>query len=264
MRIKPFLFLTCFILTVMLFLLSTCESIGFLTIPKTSLDPDFTYSASIGTTPLPSPTSTKTKTQTNTPAPTAENISTANITPTVTPTPFFGFEDARVYQSYADYFGTIFYFIVPGVAAPYYGTVDGYDLTCEPDPSLENVLICRSDENLFGTNLKDFEFFADQDHTFLVYEGTIITYLDQTPSTPELADLIWPQADFTTADVTWGYDPPNCPSRGLNLTCEIEYRRYDDNSCLVGMSCFDSCGFYYSVDTIKNKSGAYSFSGPCW
>jgi len=182
----------------------------------------------------------------------------------VTPTKFFGFEDARVFQSYADITGTIFYFIVPGVAAPYYGTVDGYELTCEPDPNQENLLICRSEENLFGTNLKDFEFFADEDHTFLVYEGAFVTYLHIIPATPTPAGFIWPRADFSPADVAWGYTPPNCTERGVNLTCEIEYRLYEDNSCLVGMSCFDSCGHYYSVDTIKSRSGAYTFSGPCW
>lgn len=235
-----------------------------MTVSKTTPVFDEPIAPSYSATPLPSPTATATQTLTHTPSPTAENTSTTTITPTVTPTKFFGFEDARVYQSYADNTGTIFYFIVPGLSAPYYGNVDGYDLTCEPDPSQANLLVCRSDENLFGSNLKDFEFFADEDHTFLVYEGAFATHLHIIPATPTPAGFIWPRADFSPADVSWGYTPSNCPARGVNLTCEIEYRRYDDGSCLVGMSCFDSCGFYYSVDTIKNKSGEYIFSGPCW
>jgi hypothetical protein len=264
MRKKAFLHLSCFILAIMLLLLSACEPPGFLTISKTTLDPDFLYSASISATDLQSATATATQTLTDTPSPTADNTSTTSITPNIIPTQFFGFADARVYQSYADHTETIFYFIVPGVAAPYFGTVDGYDLTCEPDTNQANLLVCRSNENLFGSNLKDFVFFADQDHTFLVYEGAFATYLHIIMATPTPAGFIWPRADFSPADVTWGYTPSNCPVRGLNLICETEYRRYDDNSCLVGMSCFDSCGFYYAVDTIKNKSGAYSFSGPCW
>jgi len=264
MKIKPNLHLTCYILVTLLFILTACQSPSFLTVSKTTPiyieSPALSYSE----TPPPSPTATATQTLTHTPSPTAENTSTATITPTITPTKFFGFEDARVYQSYADATETIFYFIVPGVDAPYYGTVDGFNLTCEPDPNQENLLICRSDNNLFGTNRKDFEFFADQDHTFLVYEGSFATYLHLVVATPTPPGFIWPRADFSPADITWGYTPANCPVRGINLTCEIEYRRYADNSCLVGMSCFDSCGFYYSVDTIKNKSGSYSFSGPCW
>ena len=42
-----------------------------------------------------------------------------------------------------------------------------------------------------------------------------------------------------------------CLARGTNVTCEIEYRNYS-GQCLVGMTCFDACGKYYGVDTIRN------------
>jgi hypothetical protein len=264
MKIKPTLYLTSFVLFTLLFTLTSCEPPSFLSVSKTTPIYFESTAPSSSTTPSPSLTATATQTLTNTPSPTAENTSTATITPTMTPTQFYGFEDARVFQSYVDYSGTTFYFIVPGVAAPYYGTVDGYDLTCESDPNQENLLICRAEESLFGTNLKDFEFFTDEDHTFLVYEGAFVTYLHIIPATPTPAGFIWPRADFSPADVAWGYTPPDCKERGVNLTCEIEYRLYEDNSCLVGMSCFDSCGHYYSVDTIKSRSGDFTFSGPCW
>jgi hypothetical protein len=74
--------------------------------------------------------------------------------------------------------------------------------------------------------------------------------------------LIWPRADFTRADVWWDQSN-NCPDRGTNISCEIEYRNYSGR-CLVGMSCFDACGAYYGVDTIKYGSGDYTFSGPCY
>mgnify|MGYP007134650109 CR=1 FL=1 len=264
MRKLPTLPFSYLILATLLFLLSACEGSSFLTVSKATAIFDESPAPSVSATPLPLPTVTATQTFTHTPSPSVENSSTASITPSITPTKFFGFEDARVYQSYADNTESIFYFIVPGVAAPYHGTVDGYDLSCKPEPNQENLLICRSDENLFGTNLKDFEFFADEEHTFLIYQGSFATNLHIIPATPTPAGSFWPRADYTTADITWGFTPANCPIRGLNLTCETEYRRYDDNSCLVGMSCFDSCGFYYAVDTIKNKPGAYTFSGPCW
>lgn len=74
--------------------------------------------------------------------------------------------------------------------------------------------------------------------------------------------LIWPNADFSAADIWWDYDH-NCAERGTNVTCEIEYRNYSGR-CLVGMSCFDACGAYYGVDTIKYGTGDYTFSGPCY
>jgi hypothetical protein len=180
------------------------------------------------------------------------------------PTQFMGFEFARVFKALAYDEETIFYFIVPNVASIYYGTVDGYDMVCETDPEQENLLECRVKEDLFGTDIKAFEFFADEEKTFLVYEGEFSTTLDKRPPTPVPNGLIWPRADYTADDITWGITPPGCTTRGINLTCEIEYRRYSDNSCLVGMSCWDSCGYYYSVNTIDNKVGDWVPWGPCW
>lgn len=87
----------------------------------------------------------------------------------------------------------------------------------------------------------------------------------QTPTetvtpTPELtARLIWPRARFSPADVSWrNY---TCPLEGESLTCEIEYRK-DSQGCYVGASCFDACGWFYSVDTIP--PGVEEFSTPCW
>jgi hypothetical protein len=264
MKIKANLPLTCFTLSIMLFLFAACERPSFLTVSKTT--PIYVESPEplSSATPLPSSTETATQTLTYTPSPTGTNTATATLTPTVTPTKFTGFENARVEKAYADDNGTVLYFNVPGVATSYYGTIDGYELICTPDPDQENLLTCRSEENLYGTNLYPFEFFADEAHTFLVYKGSFLTNLDKFFSKPLLAGLIWPRADFTTADVAWGDTPADCSARGINLSCEIEYRRYEDNSCLVGMSCFDSCGYYYSVDTIKSRSGAYTFSGACW
>jgi hypothetical protein len=264
MKKSPTLHSTYLILATLLFLLAACEVPSFLTDSNTSPIYVESPAPSSSATLFSSQTAMASQILTDTPSPTAEDTSTATIPPAVTPTPFLGFKHARVYQSYADTTESVFYFIVPGVTAAYYGTVDGYDLTCEPNPSQPNLLVCRSNENLFGTNIMDFEFFADEDHTFLVYEGAFATNLHIIPATPTPAAFIWPRADFLPADVTWGNTPANCPERGVNLSCEIEYRLYDDNSCLVGMSCFDSCGFYYSVDTIKNKPDPYTFSGPCW
>jgi hypothetical protein len=83
-----------------------------------------------------------------------------------------------------------------------------------------------------------------------------------TPTWQPNPYMIWPKATFTQWDVWWGGDEW-CPERGTNVTCEIEYRNYS-GQCLVGMSCFDACGKYYGVDTIKYGTGSYTFSGPCY
>lgn len=81
-----------------------------------------------------------------------------------------------------------------------------------------------------------------------------------TPTWEPIPGMIWPHATFTANDITWG---TWCPERGQNTSCETEYRNYG-GVCTVGMTCYDSCGFYYSVDTIRYFSGPYSFSGPCY
>jgi hypothetical protein len=219
-------------------------------------------------TPLPSVTAspvltnTATPVDTNTPQPTFTFTPSMTLSPT--PTEFLGFQDAKVYKAFAYYDETIFHFIVPSVESNYYGTVDGVPMTCELESGYENALLCRAQADLFGTDVKRFEFFTDQARTFLVHSGDFSTTLNVRPPTPTPSGFIWPRADYTAADVTWGVTPPGCTERGVNLSCEIEYRKYADGSCLVGQSCWDSCGFYYSVDTIKDKTGPWESTGPCW
>jgi len=212
----------------------------------------------------PSFTPTEAPTQTETLAPPAAKTPTYTLEPIITATAFTGFNNAYVYRAFAKNDGTIMYFIVPGVDATYYGTADGVDIICEPDPNQVNLLVCTTDKNLFGTDIKDFKFFADSEKTFLVHEESFSTLLDQIIPTSTPVGFIWPRADFSDEDVSWAKTPPNCPVRGIGLNCEIEYRQYDDNSCRVGMTCYDSCGYYYSVDTIKARPGEFRFSGPCW
>lgn len=80
----------------------------------------------------------------------------------------------------------------------------------------------------------------------------------QTLTPRPTAGLIWPKAIFTEADVVWR--KTSCAQEGQKLSCEAEYRK-DSDGCYVGMTCYDACGWYYSVDTIP--PGVESFSGPC-
>ena len=249
-------FLSCLMLTACTSGTQVPESTDTPTIPPSTATSRPTFTSS------PAPTNTATPIDTDTPEPTLTFTPAATLSPT--PTQFLGFEDASVYKAFAYYNETIFHFIVPYVASPYYGTVDGVPMTCELEEGYENALLCRAQGDLFGTDIKSFEFYADEARTVLVYRGDFSTTLDVLPPTPTPFGFIWPRADYTTADITWGVTPPGCTERGVNLSCEIEYRKYDDGSCLVGQSCWDSCGFYYSVDTIKDKTGNWEPSGPCW
>lgn len=81
-----------------------------------------------------------------------------------------------------------------------------------------------------------------------------------TPTLELTARLIWPRAFFGPEHVTWrNY---SCPQEGQNLSCEFEYRKDESNNCYVGATCYDDCGWFYSVDTIP--PGVNEFSGPCY
>ena len=83
-----------------------------------------------------------------------------------------------------------------------------------------------------------------------------------TPTeTPNYGGLIWPRAIYSESNITWrqGY----CAHPGRDLGCEIEYRR-DSQGCYVGMTCYDVCGWYYSINTIPAGVGPEYGSVPCW
>ena len=80
----------------------------------------------------------------------------------------------------------------------------------------------------------------------------------QTLTPRPTAGLIWPRARFTEADIKWRQT--YCAQEGQTLSCETEYRK-DSNGCYVGMTCYDACGWYYSVNTIP--PGVEEFSHPC-
>lgn len=79
------------------------------------------------------------------------------------------------------------------------------------------------------------------------------------PTQSTAGGLIWPRAKFTEANVTWRTTA--CAEPGKNLSCEMEYRK-DAAGCYVGASCYDDCGWYYSVNTIP--AGVEEFSAPCF
>lgn len=73
--------------------------------------------------------------------------------------------------------------------------------------------------------------------------------------------LIWPRAKFSEGNITRRQS--YCAAEGKNLSCEVEYRK-DSSGCYVGMTCYDDCGWYYSVNTIPGNVGPEYGSGPCY
>ncbi len=209
-------------------------------------------------TAKPSETPTLLPTKTDLPSVTP----TSSSTPTMMPTQFLGFEKATVYESYANDTQSTFYIIVPYVDADYYGKVDESIMTCKVDRNYQNMLICTAAGDLTGEDFKTFEFYADEAMTYLVFKGELSTGLIYKKPTPTFIAYIWPKAEFTAADITWGGAETWCPLRGQKITCETEYRNYD-GQCFVGHTCADECGFFYSVDTIKDRTGSWVGWGPC-
>ena len=202
---------------------------------------------------------------TNTPLPTATYTATLTNTATSTPTPYLGFLDAELYRAWNTENQTFYYFTIGDAEQTFYGTVDGNPITCEPDTQYPGNLVCVADKFLFGEPYSYFEFFTDASRTQLLYSGEYFTglaILQSATPTSIYAGLIWPRAEFTAADITWAGGETWCPLRGVNITCETEYRNYS-GVCVVGSSCFDMCGFFYAVDTIKDRTGEWEGCGPC-
>lgn len=93
----------------------------------------------------------------------------------------------------------------------------------------------------------------------MIPTATMTSTARSDPSQVTVNGLIWPRANFTEANVSWRRTA--CATPGRNLSCEIEYRK-DSAGCYVGMSCYDDCGWYYSVNTIP--AGVEEFSAPCY
>lgn len=205
---------------------------------------------------------------TNTYTPTFFTTSTPGktATPTIaltnTPTLIPGLSEIELYSAWNRGNQTVFSFILPGIDIPLFGKVDDYLMQCEPSDQYNGDLLCVTDNYIFGVEKSYFEFFVDEAMQIIVYEGEFTTGLVEKKPTPPMMGLIWPKAVFTDADILFAGAETWCPLRGQNISCETEYRNYE-GVCLVGHTCYDACGWYYSVDTIKSRQGPYTFSEPC-
>ena len=201
---------------------------------QTPPEPTPTFIPADTVAPTETPTPSPTVTQTITPTATATITSTATATFTPSPTPFLGFEESHLnsHQSQGELY--LFIFNVPGVSQPYYATIKNYPFECSLDENYPDLLLCLGDPFESSDEYVHVIFFEDPDQSLIVYENDYHSGPVQYTPFAIMGD-----------PTTW------CPQRGENVVCETEYRMYNNEECIVS-SCFDACGYYYSVDTCPN------------
>jgi hypothetical protein len=182
-------------------------------------------------TPLPSTATqvpTEAPTATATPLPTL----TATITNTATPAVDFAkFKLTAVTQKPRTAMSLIF--TIPGLQSAVQVKVGGSSFYCQVDPKYPNKLFCNGPDLVIDTELP--VRFIDTDGTTVLYKGVI--YIPQSILGPKLPD-----------NIDWGL----CPQRNTNVTCETENRLWWNPPCVVS-TCYDACGYFYSIDTCTSQ-----------
>lgn len=177
---------------------------------------------------VPSATPSPTEAPAYTPAPTE----TPAPTPTPTLIPFDGFlPDFRFYRTWKDGGETVVYFLNAGVTQELFGKIAETVFTCAPDVKFPRSLVCRSTELILLEDKARMDFFADKGLQQLVHTEEFVV-------PPGLV----PVYNYTN----------NCPDRGKNVQCEYEYRQYA-NYCSTSVTCYDACGYYYSMDNLPQR-----------
>ncbi len=208
--------------------------------------PTPTTTPTLTDTPQPSDTPSPTLTQTATPTLTFTPTATLTVIPSETPRPnFAGFK-----VDYAELvgFGMTIRFLIPGNKQAFRLTVNGIDFQCTLNDQTPDRLYCSGKQFGQGQSLK-LVFLAPAGDNTPIFETTYKVALAKT-ATPDPRTLA-AQAG------------PGCPQRGQNVRGEIEWRKYNGGYCVVA-TCFDACGYYYSLNTCPtgtDHNGIYLFPG---
>lgn len=215
-------------------------------IPSTTPFPTIAPSFTPSLTPSPTYTATVTASPTLT--------ATPSMTHTPSPTPFSGFEVGSL-NSARRWGGQItLVFTIPGVSHGYTLVVEGRQLACEISPYYTNILVCVGPDFALSSGTLPFDFYMDETQEELAYSGNF--YNTATV-------LVLPTALPWVISWSEGND---CEQRGEGVTCETEYRLYPAGPCMAA-SCFDACGYYYSIDNCSYE-GPVTFiarpPGPGW
>lgn len=186
----------------------------------------------------PTATETLPPTLTFTPLPTATDTPTPfpTMTPTVTLTPTPVVDYSAVKATSMGWTGSDamwVMFVAPGLKEGYSVKINNVAYSCTPTPKVADSLVCSGARKQYGEYVK-IEFFGQQSQE-VAY--TLQTYLPFQPM---------PTATPVGDPRTW------CPLRGTNVTCESEHRWEPDGSPCEVTSCFDACGYYYSIHTCSD------------
>lgn len=228
-------------LPVALIILSACGTAAIQPTPTILPNPTRALPTAIPPTQTQTvePTQIPSSTPTTTPEPTA--------TPTPTPTliPFAGFkEQFRFYRTWNDNGKTIFYFLNAGIDQQLYARINQFQLVCEHDTETQFAMKCISNDRIELGDEKSIpiEFFADKDYYQSVYQYEI---------------------NIPKALVPVYSNEFDCPDRGQRVQCEYEYRQYS-SICTTSITCYDACGYYYSIDNIPaGMTGSWIPVGSC-
>lgn len=137
---------------------------------------------------------------------------------------------------------------VPGIKENYRLDVSGIAYKCNLYPNLPDRIFC------YGPQLPPY---SQVKLSFLpVNGGTDPVYQVDYLIMPFKAPTVDPRTIVAA-------NPLTCPVRGVNVSCETEYRILGDGYCIVA-TCVDTCGYYYSVQTCPpdmTLQGIYIFTG---
>jgi hypothetical protein len=139
-------------------------------------------------------------------------------------------------------------FHIPGIKESYRLTVNGIEYKCDLNTKAADSLVCYGTPFNQGQTVKLVFFTLDGNKT-PVYETSYKISLPGTATlNPQTAEALGKA----------------CQLRGVHVTCETEYRRNGDNTYCTVSTCFDLCGYYYSVDTCPEGSinnGTFPLTG---
>ena len=178
--------------------------------------------------PRPSDTPVPTATETATLAPSATFTATATVT--LTPTPTVDLAAAKIVSmEFTGVSSMYLVFEITGIQHPYRVQMNAFSYACELLTKRPDWMICSGERISYGETVR-IKYFEPESEV-VAYE--VLTQLPEgIPPTP------LPVGD----PKTW------CPERGQNITCETENREYYGVPCVVS-TCFDACGYYYSIHT---------------
>jgi hypothetical protein len=198
-------------------------------------------------TPQPSATVLPSDTPTLPPTATATASSTATLTATPSETPRPSFAGFKVDYAELAAYGMSFGFTIPGIKENFKLMVNAFEYKCNLSDKSPDHLYCSGSQFGQGQTVK-LSFYALTGSKDPLFETTYKIMLVKTA---------------TIDPRTLAAGAPACENRGKDVKGEIEYRKNNGSYCVVA-TCFDACGYYYSVNTCPSGSehnGIYQFPG---